>query len=369
MPIRRLNRSLLLTAAFSLVYTAGLNPSAHAQPANPAPAESPRFPEVQIAAKFAPPGESNVRSSFKLADGVALIGTEETGDIYKTQDAGQTWRKVIDTDEQWEISDVRNYIRAQDGSIYATTSEPATILRSADDGETWELLAKPKASRTVGLVELESGAILAGLRRSENDKISIVRSEDGFETYDWIALSDDLPRQNVTCLMDLGDNVVLAGIGYEASGKVFKSLDGGLTWKQTADLPDARDLMDFFVEGDRIYVTASGVSKIFMSDDAGESWTTAAQIWEKGFLGESTTLTHGGQTFRLLAATDQRVKKQPRHVVLISDDQGLTWHEWIELAVDTSGGASNIEVIAPETIIVGTGNHSVQGYVYTLHAR
>lgn len=368
MPAHSHRQSMLVVTGL-VIMTAGWTTPLFSQPQNPTPAESPRFPAVTVEAKFAPPGESNVRSSFKLADGVALIGTEETGDIYRTIDAGLTWTKTIDTGERWEISDVRNFIRAQDDSIYATTSEPATILRSADEGMTWELLAKPKASRTVGLVQLESGAILAGLRRSENNKISLVRSEDGFKTYDWIALSDDLPRQNVTCLIDLGDNVVIAGIGFEESGKMFKSVDGGLTWKQTADLPDARDLMDFFRDGNRLFVTASGVSKIFVSDDNGNSWTTATQIWEKGFLGEWGTLTHRGQTFRLLSATDQRIKKQPRHVVLISDDAGQTWYEWIELAVDVSGGASNLEVIDENTVIVGTGNHAVQGYVHTLKVR
>ena len=325
----------------------------------------PRFTAVRIAHIFAPPGESNVRSSFKLADGQALIGTEETGDIYKTTDHGATWRKTIDTDERWEVSDVRNFIRAQDGSIYATTSEPATILRSTDEGETWDLLARPAGSRTVGLAQLDSGAILAGLRRSENNKITLVRSEDGFATHDTIVLSDDLPRQNVTCIHDLGGGVVLAGIGFQASGKVFRSTDAGLTWTQAAEFPDARDLMNFFVADDRIYVMASGIATLYASDDAGQTWSKAYQVWEKGFLGQAATLEHGGQSLRLLAASDQRVKPT-RNLVLISDDNGTTWHEWIELAQDVSGGASNLAVIGDGTVVVGTGNHSVQGYVYTL---
>lgn len=324
------------------------------------------FPSVKIAATFAPPGESNVRSSFRIADGVALIGTEETGDIYKTQDAGRTWRKTIDTDELWEVSDVRNFIRAQDGRLYATTSEPAFVLRSADDGETWEKVAKPQASRTVGIVELDSGEILVGLRRSENNRISILRSDNGFETFDWIALSDTLPRQNVTCLFDLGEGVVLAGVGYEESGKVFRSEDAGRTWTQTADLPEARDLMNFFTAGDKTYVMASGIATLYASDDAGRTWKKSAQVWEKGFLGQSVTLSHGGHDYLLLTGTDQRAKIK-RHVVLISGDAGQTWHEWIELGTDVSGGASNLAVIDENTIIVGTGNHAVQGIVYTLN--
>ncbi len=323
------------------------------------------LPGVRIVNDFAPPGESNVRSSFRLADGVALIGTEESADIYKTEDAGRTWRKTVDGLEAWDINDVRNYLRAQDGRLYATTTEPALVIRSEDEGESWEVVAKAQASRTVALTQLDDGTILVGLRRSENDRISIIRSEDGFETFDWIALSDELPRQNVTCMIGLGEGVVLAGIGYEESGKVFKSTDAGKTWKQTADFPDARDLMSFLHIGERVYVTASGIATLYASGDGGETWGKAHQVWEKGFLGESASFTRGGKTYYILSATDQR-EKPSRHVLLISGDDGASWQEWIELAKDQSGGASNVTMINDHTLIVGTGNHSAQGHVYTL---
>ena len=126
------------------------------------------FPKIKISHTFLPPGESNVRSSIKLSDSVALIGTEETGDVFKTTDGGKSWKKTIDGGDKWTIQDIRNFIRADDGCLYATTSEPALVLRSEDEGETWDVVAKPKASRTVALSQLETGEILVGLRRSDN---------------------------------------------------------------------------------------------------------------------------------------------------------------------------------------------------------
>ena len=328
-------------------------------------ADASRFPAVSIAATFAPPGESNVRSSIAPGNGVALIGTEETGDVYQTNDAGQTWTRTADGGDTWGIQDIRNFLRADDGHLYATTSEPALVLRSEDQGKTWQKIAQAAASRTVGLTQLDTGEMLVGLRRSENDRISLLRSTDHFATFDTIVVDEELPRQNTTCLIDLGDGVVLTGVGFEASGKVFRSTDAGLTWQQTAEFPDARDLMNFFRVDDRVCVLASGNATIYASDDAGQTWAEHAQIWTSGFLGQHAELEHQGQTFHLLAGTDQR-EDLKRHVVLISDDAGGTWHEWIELATDTSGGASNLAVLDGQTILVGTGNHSVQGYVYTL---
>lgn len=334
-----------------------------------------RFPHVQLLHTFEPTGETNVRSSFGLGNGGGLIGTEETGDIFKTEDNGKTWRKVWDGEDEWGIADVRSYIRGQDGHVYITTTEPGTVARSTDEGENWEIVARAPASRTVGLVQLESGTILVGLRRSENNFTSILRSENHFENYDWIAVSINQPRQNVTCFGHWGGDTVLAGIGYEGSGKIYKSTDDGLTWSLKAEFPGARDLMNFFKAGDDIYVLASGISTLYKSSDEGETWLEAHQFWSKGFLGQCVPYEWDGRTYYLMTATDQ-TQETYRHLVLISDDEGETWHEWIDLlqekkgkvfsAKDSGGGASNLAVLSDNSIVVGVGNHAVQGRAFTL---
>lgn len=334
-----------------------------------AEAEPGRFPSVDVAKVFEPKGESNVRSSFRLDEGKAIIGTEETGDVFKSVDSGMSWTKTTDGGDEWGIQDIRSVIRAQDKHLYATTSEPALVLRSTDDGDSWKIMAKPKSSRTVGIVQLEDGAILVGLRRSENDKTSIVRSDDGFKTFDWIPVSEDKKRQNTTCFHSLGGSSVLTGVGYEGSGKIYKSNDSGRTWKKTGEFEEARDVMAFYQEGERIYVLTSGIGTLFVSEDEGESWQKARQFWKKGFIGSTASFDWKGKSYRIIPATDQR-EKTPRHVVLISDDLGKSWFEWVQLVVDPDekqgGGASNCAVISKDTIIVGVGNHAVQGRCYTL---
>lgn len=333
------------------------------------------IPSATIVNIFEPEGESNVRSSFRVAEGVGLIGTEETGDIFKTTDGGMTWTKVFDGGDDWDIADVRNYIRANDGNIYITTTEPGTIGRSEDDGETWSIMATAPASRTVGLVQLDDGSILVGLRRSKNNLTSILRSEDHFATFDWIPVDEEAPRQNTTCFGYWGGSTVYAGVGFEGSGKVYQSNDYGRTWTRKAEFPGARDLMDFFKSGDDIYVLASGIATLFKSEDKGETWEKAHQFWPKGFLGQCVPFFYGGKDYLIMSATDQ---SQPiyRHLVMISDDGGDTWHEWINLlevakgkvlnAKESGGGASNLAVISEDTIIVGVGNHAVQGRAFTL---
>lgn len=328
-------------------------------------AETSRYPAIQIVNVFEPKGESNVRSSFQLSEGVGLIGTEETGDIFKTEDAGMSWRKVWDGGDVIGIQDVRNYIRAQDGHIYITTSEPGTIVRSTDEGETWKLITKAPGSRTVGLVQLDDGSMLVGLRRAVAKKTSLIRSEDNFKTQEWVSVSDERPQQNVTCFGYKSGPTVFAGVGYEGSGKIFKSNDYGRTWKKVADFTDARDLMGIFFEGDDIYALTSGVSKIHKSSDGGMTWEQSHQFWENGFLGDCILFRHNGKSYWVIPATDQRVKPY-RHVLMITDDLTGEWSEWIELDQDTTGGASNLTFLSLDTIVVGTGNHAAQGKAFTL---
>ena len=339
---------------------AGVRPPAAAHSAEPG-----RFPAVEIATVFEPEGDSNVRSSFRVAEDIGLIGTEETGKIYKTTDAGRSWRLVNDGEERWSIQDVRNFIRADNGHLFISTSEPALVVRSRDEGERWELVAAAKASRTVGLIQLESGTILVGLRRALNDRISLIRSEDYFDSVAWVPVSETEPRQNVTAFGSWGGATVLAAVGYEASGKIYKSTDDGLTWRKTGEFPEARDMMGFFKHGSDIYALASGVATLYRSSDDGESWSKSHQFWEKGFVGQCIPFERDGSSYWLMAATDQ-TQKPSRHVVLIADDPAGEWFEWIELVRDASGAANNLCILNQNTVVVGTGNHSAQGRAFTL---
>lgn len=53
-------------------------------------------------------------------------------------------------------------------------------------------------------------------------------------------------------------------------------------------------------------------------------------------------------------------------LVLISDDRGESWYEWIGLDRDETGGARKMAVISKGRIVVGTGNRSANGKTFRL---
>ena len=335
---------------------------------NPREALPEGYPPYQYSSKedFLPPRESNVRCSLKLSDGVAIIGTEETADIYKTTDNGINWTKKLDANDEWNISDIRFFIRAQDNSLMCTTTRYGDILRSTDEGENWVRWSHIPADRSVGIVQISNGVILVGPRRADSENSSVFRSIDNGQNFTEITLQD--LQQNTTCFIDLGDGNVLAGVGYDGTAKVFKSTDYGLNWSMKADFDGTIDIMDFVEDEGVIYASTKSNAEIYKSTDNGDSWSLHHKFWDQGFLGMFAKLTWNGQDYLLLSGSDQTTRYI--HKVLISKDHGATWIEWLTV-LDTkdAGGASNIAVIddAQTTVIVGTGNHATKGRVHIIH--
>jgi photosystem II stability/assembly factor-like uncharacterized protein len=312
-----------------------------------------------------PAGESNVRSSFALLGNHVLVGTEETADVYKSEDGGRSWRKTFDAGDAYAAQDVRSVIRAEDGSLYASTSGKGDILKSVDGGENWTLVNSIPAWRTVGIIQLSDGTFLTGARKDDSGETSIYRSEDGFQTLEHVALPNSV-QQNVTCFHDLGGGKALAGAGFDGTAKVFKTEDSGRSWRLVADFEGTFDIFDFIKVDGKILTSTKSTATIYASADRGETWQPHFQVWEKGFLGTFDELKWEGNRYVVLSGTDQRDPERFRHCLLISRDGGETFEEWIELMTDRTGGASNVTVVNNRTIVVGTGNHSAQGRAFTI---
>jgi photosystem II stability/assembly factor-like uncharacterized protein len=152
----------------------------------------------------------------------------------------------------------------------------------------------------------------------------------------------------------------LAGIGYEGSGKIYKSVDAGKRWTKKAEFEEARDLVGSFQSGESTFVLASGLATLIRSEDAGEIWQESRRFWPMGFLCQCVSMSWQGQTFWVMRATDQ-TQVPSRHVLLISDAPEGEWFEWIELGPDATGGASNLAFLSKTMLAVGTGNHAAQG--------
>jgi len=212
---------------------------------------------------------------------VFYAGTGSSGSgsgVYKSQDAGQTWRLVSDG---LPGEDVAALAFSQDDPPVLYAAVRSSLFASTDGGANWiQQAAQVGNGRGFSRMRVAPGngnalyavAVIEGT----------FHSEDG--GYNWMAINNGLPEDsngsvNVQALaIDPADaDVLYAGTGWGASSGngVFKSTDGGQTWA-----PANRGMIDYGITALAINPTDSQVvyagadrGELFKSTDGGETWT------------------------------------------------------------------------------------------------
>lgn len=207
------------------------------------------FKSGSVGAIAVAPSDSNVIYIGMGEHAVRGVMTSHGDGIYKSTDAGQTW-KHIGLNDSRHIAAVRIhpsnpehvYVAVQ-GSLFGPTAERG-VYRSTDGGEHWEQVLF--VNQTTGAADLSMDAnnpriLYAGMWdhqrlpwtiRSGGPGSGIHKSTDGGTT--WKKLAAGLPDQMGKVAVDVSpanSNVVYANIE-SAKGGVFRSDNAGKSWKQ-----------------------------------------------------------------------------------------------------------------------------------------
>ncbi|WP_296634664.1 glycosyl hydrolase [Polaribacter sp.] len=269
--------------------------------------------------------------------------TQERG-VYKTTDGGETWRKVLFSNENAGVVDLiidPNNPRV----LYATTwnirrtpyslssgGEGSALWKSTDEGETWINISTNKglpggiwgiAGVTVSPVN--SDIVYALI---ENKKGGVYKSTDAGETWRLINSERKL-RQRAWYYTRLYADTQDEDILYVLNVRYHKSTDGGRTYK-TYNAPhgDHHDLWIAPEDNQRMIIGDDGGAQV--SFDAGENWSTYMNQPTSQFY-RVTTDNHF--PYRILAA------QQDNSTIRIShrtDGRFITESDWSS----TAGGES-----------------------------
>ncbi|HET7841036.1 MAG TPA: hypothetical protein VFM21_05495, partial [Terriglobia bacterium] len=227
-------------------------------------------------------------------------------------------------------------------NIYYAAGAAGGIFKTVDGGTKWEAVFKNEATASIGAVALAPsnpnliwvGTGEANIRNDVVDGAGVYFSPDAGHSWKSMGLAD--AGQISSVLVDPHDpkNVFVGALGHtwgpNAERGVFRTNDGGKTWKKVFFIDDSTGVADLIMEPGnpevlyaamwhfRRYpwtlVDGGGASGIYRSTDGGDTWKKLTEGLPEGPIGRIA-----------LAAAPSN----PHHVyALIAAKRGMLWQSF-----------------------------------------
>jgi photosystem II stability/assembly factor-like uncharacterized protein len=320
------------------------------------------------------------------------------GGVWKTTDFGRVWTPIFDAQPTGSIGDIAVapsnpnviYVGTGEGVQRPDLSTGDGIYKSTDAGQTWRHLGLRDGQQIGGVIvdprdENRLFVAVLGHPYGPNTERGVYRSTNGGETFERVLYKDENTGAIQVSFDPANPQTVYAALWAGRQGPwenatwngplsgLFKSVDGGTTWRQlTTGLPTtAQGLgrIGFTIapsDPRRMYATvdAPTLGGIYRSDDAGESWrrtNSEVRVWGRAsdfaevkadprnpdVVYSANTSTYrssdGGTTFTAIKGAPggddyHRIWINPENpdIILIASDQGATitvnggktWSSW-----------------------------------------
>jgi len=261
---RRIEKTVLLSwktprilSLAALTLTA-LTPAAHAQTLNSGLYSEMRWRSI------GPPRAGRARAIAGVANqpNVAYAGFDNGG-VWRSTDYGSTWTPLFDEQPTGSIgaiavapSDSNTiYVGSGAGIIRPDLAVGDGMYKSVDAGKTWRHLGL-RDSQMTAHIEVDPRdakrlfVAVLGHPYGPNAERGVFRSTDGGESFEKVLFKDEYTSANDIRIDPKNPNIVYAALWqqqqgfYEngafggTDGGIYKSVDGGSTWKQlTVGLP------------------------------------------------------------------------------------------------------------------------------------
>jgi photosystem II stability/assembly factor-like uncharacterized protein len=234
------------------------------------------------------------------------------GGVWKTSDFGRTWQPIFDDQPTQSVGAIAVapsnasviYVGSGEGLRRPDQSVGNGVYRSRDGGATWTHVGLPDAQQIPKLAidprdaDRVFAAVL-GHPYGPSEQRGVFRSRDGGRTWQRVLFTDaDTGASDVAIDPQHPDTIYAAlwksrlapwedDNEYEQPGGLYKSTDGGTTWKKLErGLPSNAAQFEIAIapsRPSRIYVTVAttergeyargGSNGVFRSDDSGATWT------------------------------------------------------------------------------------------------
>lgn len=248
-------------------------------------------------------GRSTAVAGIAAQPHVFLMGTTGGG-VWRTDDAGTTWRNISDGTFGGSIGAVAiapsdpNVVYVGEGSIdiRGNTSQGRGAWRSTDGGRTWTRMPLVRTGQIGRIVVHPANADVAlaavlGRPFGRNPDRGVYRTIDGGRSWSKVLYLNDSTGASDLAMDPRNPRILYAAmwraerkpwtmLSGSAEGGIWKSTDGGDTWKKLAGglptgLTGKIGLSVSPVNPDRVYaiIEAEPAGGVYRSDDAGATWT------------------------------------------------------------------------------------------------
>ncbi len=229
------------------------------------------------------------------------------GGVFKTTDYGRTWTPIFDNQPTGSIGAIAVsvsdpnviYVGSGEGLHRPDLSVGDGVYKSTDAGKTWMHLADLRDAQQIAEIAVDKTnpdqllVAVAGHPYGANPERGVYRSTNGGKTFEKVLGKDENTGAWDVIIDPTNSNVAYASL-WEAregawenarfdgtNGGIFKSTDSGQTWNQlTKGLPTGITQASLAVAPSAPKRLFAGVrtpddTKLYRSDDGGESWTVA----------------------------------------------------------------------------------------------
>jgi photosystem II stability/assembly factor-like uncharacterized protein len=255
-------------------------------------------------------GRGRAAAGVATQPNVAYVGFDNGG-VWRSTDYGNNWEPIFDKESTGSIGAIAVapsdpsviYVGTGAGIIRPDLATGNGVYRSTDTGKTWTHLGLFD-SQMIAFIDVDSRdpnrffVAVLGHPYGPNAERGIFRSTDGGKSFQKVLYRDEYTSGNDVRIDPSDPNIVYAtlwqqqqafweGGGFGGGGNgIFKSTDGGTTWKQlTQGLPDVLQANIAIAPGNPqvLYAMAasagangaSGPVGFYKSSDRGEHWALA----------------------------------------------------------------------------------------------
>jgi photosystem II stability/assembly factor-like uncharacterized protein len=232
---------------------------------------------------------SNHNIVWVAAIGQAFNANEERG-VYKTEDGGKTWNKMLSISDKIGISDIE-LLPGNPNIVFATAwkverkpwtiisggpTEEGGIYKSVDGGQNWEKIIQGLPQGLIGKIDLAvtpaDSRIVYALVEALHDEGGLYKSIDQGKTFKQVSNDHDI-RTRPFYYANIEVDPQNPDIVFVMATKYSKSVDGGETWKKL--IPPHGDNHDMWInpENPDLFIQANdGGANV--THNGGQTWST-----------------------------------------------------------------------------------------------